>query len=390
MKRDKLLSDLLKICSVVGLIAYVPAFAASIHDRLWSVAAIDTAMYALIVVLAIANGVKAEIKLFVVIGASLLVGATAILAARQQSIGYVWMMVGVVMASLFGRPRNVVVTIAAAVAASGASAVYLIGKGDEGGLTVETASVAVTSLLVVSIFIAIVVRQLLDGLRAALIESSELSERLADELRESQSVRAKLQTKLANEERLLRELQHRVRNNLQTVLSLLGNDLGDGVKGESPMGVAKRRIRALAATNDLYLSSASGVVEVYELTRSALMLASDGAVEFTLEGSTSDSAPTLEPNAAGLAAVLLSDTLGRLADAGIGAAIVVRDDGVGITISVRAEVDAAIEVRSLADRALRDALSSRLAAGAEPEIRLQPFYDEAGHAFRLDISIRPA
>jgi len=317
--RYNLLERIFKLFSVIGLIAYIPALLACIADGFWLTAIIDTLMYALIVAFAFVFHPRFEVKLALLIASALAVGAAAIITAGQYSIGYIWLLVAVILSALFGQVRMIVVTLSAAILIVVISGLALVFSGDNKGMTLKSVVVIATSLLVVSILLVLIIHRLISGLSDSLAESSRLARRLSDELKESNDVRQKLQANLITEERLRRELQHRVRNNLQVVLSLMSSSGEPGHAEEPCLVSAKRRIRVLAAVNDVYLSSeGTSLIDAYNLIRSVVQRSNAIAVDrIGSQGKAVLTDAAFSPQVASIAAVILSDIMAAFEDQGI-------------------------------------------------------------------------
>jgi len=306
---------LLRFSAVAAAIAYFPGVIVAAKEGLWGIVIVDTMAYAIVLVAAYGPHVPANLKLTLLVGSSLLVGMVVLVYTGPLGAGYIWLIVAVVLSALFGLRRLVAVTVGLTVAFMGAWGLALLLGADGHGATPLTVLIIGASLLVACLMLAIVTQRLLIVLDSALEEREALASRLAAELAQSNAVRAELKASLDLKEELLRELQHRVRNNLQAVQSLLSVEEETDNTCGNYIGDNKRRIGALAITNDLFLASPeNGRIDGYELIRSIAQQVFDdrreGVCSVHMVGSTG---ATLDPQTSVLVAVLSSDLIANLA-----------------------------------------------------------------------------
>jgi hypothetical protein len=314
-ERDAVLSSLLRFSAVASAVAYIPGVMVAVLEGLWSIAIVDTLAYAIVLIAAFASSVPSTIKLIFLVGSSLLVGMVVLINRGPLGAGYIWLMVAVVLSSLFGLRRLVAATIGLCVAFMVAWGLAISLGADGHGATPLTVLIIGASLLVACLMLAVVTQRLLIGLDSALAEREMLASRLTDELAQSNAVRAELKSNLELKEELLRELQHRVRNNLQAVQSLLSIEEETDSAFNNYIGDNKRRIGALTITNDLFLANPEdGRIDGYELIRSIAQQVFDdrreGVCSVSMNGSTG---ATLDPQTSVLVAVLSSDLIASLA-----------------------------------------------------------------------------
>ncbi len=367
-ERDELLSSLLRFLAVAGLIAYLPGVVAGVVERLWLVVAVDTAAYAAVISVAFSSRSSHTAKLAVLVVASLATGAVVLVMTGPLGAGYIWFVAAVVMSALFGDGRVVNITIGLTAAIMSAWIAALAGGAEGHGATPVTVVIIAGSLLLICMALSMVIRRLLESISAAFAEKAGLAESLAEELRRSIDIRGQLETNLTVKVSLLKELQHRVRNNLQTVISLLSLD--DGSAEDRPSD-AIRRIRALSIANDVFLSDPDrGLVEARSLVRAvAQMAADDERAEYCGIESVGDEPLELDSQTASMVAVLVSDLVAGL----------VRDGGVPLVgvdvIGGRLRVCLSRRDADREDAALaglyRSVAESRMARGAAPDVRIE-------------------
>lgn len=366
-ERDGILSSLLRFIAVAGLIAYLPGVVAGVVERLWLIVVVDTVAYAAVVAVALSARASLTVKLSVLVVASLATGSVVLVMTGPLGAGYLWFVAAVVMSALFGDRRVVAITIGLTAAIMSAWIAALASGVDGHGATPATVVIIAGSLLLICLALSMVIRRLLDVISAALSEKARLADSLALELRRSNEVRVQLEANLTVKVALLMELQHRVRNNLQSVLSLLSLD---DDSGEGGLSDAIRRIRALSIANDVFLSDPDkGLVEARSLVRAVAQAAAENERdEYCGIGSLGDESLELDPQTASLVAVLVSDVVAGLARRGG-----VPDVGVEVSDG-RLRVRLRLRGATGGDGALavlyESVAHSRIARGAAPDVSL--------------------
>jgi len=343
--------------------------------------------YAFVVVAAFAPRMPLTIKLAVLVGASLLVGGVVLAFTGPLGAGYIWFIIAVVLSALFGRTRVVAVTITVTMTIMTAWSLALWQGAEGHGATPATVVVIGASLLIGCLMLASVTRRLLDVLAQALAEREQLAARLSQELEQSNAIRTELKAGLELKESLLRELQHRVRNNLQSVQSLLALDDDDTGGDRTFFDDARRRINALTVTNDLFLSSPDdGRIDGYELVCSIAQHIFDGRNEgFCSVHSVCTAEAYLDTQTAVLVAILVSDLVSKLSYSGP-STIVFEGRARGFRIELHSE---AIVEPEYYKAIYEHAAASRIAKSSAPEIGMGTLAidGERGPGLYLEVSI---
>jgi len=126
------------------------------------------------------------------------------------------------------------------------------------------------NLILVCSFLAIGSKSLIKGLEEAHAEESRLTARVGAELEAARAAEAALHAEMEAKEKLLRELHHRVHNNMQIVLSLL--DIEEARRDDGSIERMTRRVRALSLANDLVLSSEDAkTVQLHHLVAGSIV-----------------------------------------------------------------------------------------------------------------------
>ena len=249
LEQEGILVVVLRFLAVAGTIAWIPSVWASLLHGFILVAIIDTFGYALVILAAYNKGFGFNAKLTVLVTVSILIGAVVLFYTGPLGAGYLWLVAAVVLSALFGRTRVVVLSICVSALVMVLWAVALALGFDGKGSSPLTVGIIGSNLLLICLALAIVIRLLVDRLGASITESRSYANRLAAELAETRKIKQDLEQTMKVKDSLLRELHHRVRNNMQIVQSLLSMDDSGGAL--EPTG---RRVGALALTNDLSLT----------------------------------------------------------------------------------------------------------------------------------------
>ena len=269
--RAAILDRTLRALALIGAVAYIPSLYACVQARLWYLAAADSAAFAAFVAVALLRGPSYRVKLLSLIALSLLIGAAVLYATGPYGAGYVWILYAILEAVLLGSKPMVRATAVASAAVLGAYALLVgLGKAPIGQPPLTVLVVAANLGLVAATFGA-AANGLFEGLRRALAEKELLSHRLRDELFVERAAERSLRVEIEAKEALLRELNHRVRNNLQVVESLLRIEAAAGSGGPAAIASARmsRRVEALSLVNESFLQSspASGKVELSDIVK---------------------------------------------------------------------------------------------------------------------------
>lgn len=308
--RDRLLARLFRFTALAGIVAYVPGVMAGVEEGLWAIVVIDTVAYVLVAIMAFLPSLRPGARLAAFVAGCLAVGSVVLFTTGPLGAGYLWLLFAMVISALFGRPRAIGLTVLASMAVMALWALILARGGDGKGASPRIVAIIAASLLVIGLALTMIIRRLFDDLSVALGERGRLADSMALELRASMATRDALEEALAGKDELLRELQHRVRNNLQTIMSLLALEGDDG--GQAGLDRARRRVRALAVANDHFLSRPdSGMHDAWFLVRAVAQALGVRATFSTRAGSPTE--PLLiDAHAAPVLAIMASDILAGL------------------------------------------------------------------------------
>ncbi|HAP42753.1 MAG: hypothetical protein A2087_04800 [Spirochaetes bacterium GWD1_61_31] len=324
-EKTLILDQLLRFLVIVGGIAYVPSMIAAVSGGLYLIAVVDSAVYLAIAGLAFWPRLPDGLRISALVFFSFAVGAVVLFLTGPNGAGYIWFSCAIVLSALFMRRRLVVLQLALAVATLAVYA-YCIDRGWlNHGYAVLSVVIISSNLLLVSLILVFLIHRLLASMRQSYQEQTVLAECLASELADSRRFQAELSTVLEHKDELLRELNHRVKNNLQLVSSLLGLD-GDVSCGDSTAGrpagqvslaTVQRRLQVLATVNELFLeTTASGRIDLTRLFESLVICRLDsvsGRAQRCVVRSL-DSRLGCTPQAATVLALLVDEVLENLGE----------------------------------------------------------------------------
>lgn len=342
-EKDRLLNRIFRILAVLGAFAYVPSAYAAAMGGFFVLAALDTAVYAAVVAFSLFPRIPYRVRLVTLVALSSAVAAVVLFYTGPLGAGYIWFMASVLIAALFGGKGTVYAAVGSTAAAFVVYALAL-SRGLEGfGLPPLTVTIIGSNLLVICISLAAIIRLLLGRLSDALEGHRRLAARLSHELSESEGMREKLAAALEDKDFLLQEVQHRVNNNMQTILSLM--DLEDAQNDADRR--TRRRIRALSSVNELmYVRSDSVGANVTDILRATAALLEedaggpDGGSSRALLFQDHAAALFLKPQAAIMTAICFGDALAAVLSWGRTAHIDLEAHGSSGTVSIRAAPEA--------------------------------------------------
>ncbi len=256
--RERILGRLLKVIALVGVVAYVPSVYLSVRYGLWYLVLVDSLAFATIVALALAKGISYRLRIDSLVGGFLLISAAVTFATGPFGAGYIFLICAVFLAALLGERRLIVATIVAAASITLGFGLYLALGHPSMGQTLGSFVIVAANLLFVCVLLGVAARSTIVGLQTAYAEEKRLASRVGEELEAARRAEAALQAEMGLKEGLLKELEHRVRNNMQVVQSLLTIEDArrDSLEGDGK-SVARlsRRVRSLSLANDMLLSA---------------------------------------------------------------------------------------------------------------------------------------
>ncbi len=387
LEQENILGKVLKFIAVAGIIAYVPSVWASLLHGFILIAIVDTLGYALVIVAAYRKGFGFNAKLAVLVAVSIIIGSVVLVYTGPLGAGYLWLVAAVVLSALFGRTRIVVFSISVSALVMILWAAALVSGFEGKGSDPLTVGIIGSNLLLICLALAIVIRLLVDHLGTSILESRSYANRLAAELADTTKIKQDLERSMEVKDSLLRELHHRVRNNMQVVQSLLSM-AGNG----DAMELAARRVGALAMANDLSLTGQDApMVDVDALFRSLVYQGSGSSMDgntqpqLLLDDSKGNLASSIDPQLAGLLAILSSDILFAMHKSGTGSSVCLMTGAGCVHAEFRFSCASDPDHH---DSILASLARSNLAAGADPDIQIVALAAEAGQGPGLRLTFQ--
>ncbi|MBL8968021.1 MAG: sensor histidine kinase [Spirochaetaceae bacterium] len=282
----KILDQLLRFLAVAGGIAYLPSLYASVVTGLWYLALIDTLGYGAILAGALSRRFGFRTKLAVLVGSNFAIAAAVLAATGPYGAGYIWLICSVFCAALLGSRGYVIAALLLAAAVYTAYAALVLARI----LPFDQAWVSFlalgSNLALICLLLATAARRILASLEGLALERKALADRLAAELETERRIDAALREEIEAKESLLKELHHRVSNNLQVVLSLISIESAAPVPGPEAVARLARRVRALSFANSALLSSPeAATLDLHPLVTSvAERTANDSGIPFRVHG----------------------------------------------------------------------------------------------------------
>ncbi len=260
-----MLTRLLQVVAIVGIIAYLPSAYLSIKQHVWLVLAVDTAAFLYAICLAIFKQLPFRLRLLSLIFIAYVLGVVLIIFTGPFGAGHLFIFAFVFLVSLFGGIREIVLANALAILThvgfTAASALHLVPwpQGPESVVVISA------NFILVSLILSYSANYLLRGYASSASEEKRLREAL---------------------EMMLREIEHRVKNNLQVISSLVSLRGGPGDDPARALQDIKETISAISVVHQLlYRRSAFYLVELNALLDSLTQRfrSLDRRIDFSLE-----------------------------------------------------------------------------------------------------------
>ncbi|TFG81153.1 MAG: sensor histidine kinase, partial [Spirochaetales bacterium] len=366
-QKSAILGAMAKFLALAGIVAYIPSVAAGIFEGLWAIVAVDTIAYALTIAVAFHPASSFSLKLVVMIVLALIIGMVVLVQTGPFGAGYLWLLAASILSALFGRGWAIALV-------NGFSGIFMVawcagialGLVDSMGASPLSVLIIGSNLILISVGLSIVIRSLLVKLAAAIDEHRSVSDRLLVELKDSKYMASELDRTLEAKDDLLRELHHRVRNNLQVVLSIMSMARLDD---PGACDTSRRRVRALALANEMTLSRRDAVaVDAGDLFRAlASRLVENKYPDPPSVSVDVRSSGDLDPQSAGVTAIVGSELLAAMLGVSAGISIMVRRNGDVVLAEFRFPIT--IDAES-AGRIISGLLDDPLVRAVETEISL--------------------
>lgn len=334
--RAGILDRLLKVLAVIGGLAYVPSMYASLVSGMRVVAAVDSLAYAAFVAAAFSRRAGYALKLGLLLALSLLVGAIVLYATGPFGAGYVWILYAIFSAALLGSTASTVATAVAGSAILGGYALLVFLDLVPNGQPLFTILVVAANLALVAITLGAAARRLVEGFERALAEENRLAERLGQELEAVKAAELALRAEIEAKEALLKELNHRVRNNMQALSSLLRIEAGrrPGAGDGKELDRLTRMVRALSIANEVFLSSPeTGGTELYALVAALVAARRAAAAAGGAEARVVPFSLVLPAEEASSLAVAVEEILEALSEGGKEAVVEFEGEGASATLA---------------------------------------------------------
>jgi two-component sensor histidine kinase len=240
--RERMLTRLLQIVAVVGVIAYLPSAYLSIKQRIWVVLAVDTAAFLYAICLAVFRQLPFRLRLLSLIFLAYGLGVILIIFTGPFGAGHLFIFAFVFLVSLFGGIREIILANALAILThvgfALASALHLVPwpQGPDSVVVISA------NFVLISFILSAAANYLIRGYEKSAAEEKTLRQAV---------------------EMMLREIEHRVKNNLQVIASLVSLRGGPGEDPARALQDIKETISAISVVHQLlYRRSSFYLVEL--------------------------------------------------------------------------------------------------------------------------------
>lgn len=196
------------------------------------------------------------------------VAPVALFKTGLYGAGYIWLASGVVISALYGKRRAIFGTALGMIIVYGVYGVYMLNGHSVFAYPLIPYIVTGLNLLVVALILAFIMYQLLNMAQTAVDAERGYASHLEEELDDNERIRRQLTEALEQKSLMLQELNHRVKNNMQVISSLI-NLTGYNKSHHEYVQVLKNRIRSITAVHyQLFSENGLGTVNLVRLVES--------------------------------------------------------------------------------------------------------------------------
>lgn len=249
MFETQILTSLIRWFSVFGLIALVPSMIAAYVNSLWVVLVVNAAVYLLLLILALTEAFSHKTRAALVIAGTATVGVVVLFYTGQEGAGFMWLMASVIFTAGFASSRTTYLTVTLLVILTIGYAIAVTTGLVESDLSGPIVIVIGANVLVVVTASTHVVTQLVSRLRRLTSHQTRLLGQLSDELQQNMEIQRSLRRTLEDKRAGLHELDHRVRNNIQVMMSLVS--IGEHDTSDAAFRKLRLRMEPMATVQQL-------------------------------------------------------------------------------------------------------------------------------------------
>lgn len=219
--------------AILGFFTYIPSLYVAIVEKFWTIAAIDTIGYSIVILFSFRNSIRLHVKVITTLFISLVIGIILLFEIGPFGAGYLWLFVIPIISA-------VLLEFWYSIAALLINILLLLVFGylQYYGIIEwnKTFSFSITTWIVISVNFILLncgatlpLALFIERLKRSLLRENEISSKLTDERREL--IKAKLDAENADrvKSEFLAQMSHEVRSPINTILNFVSL-----IKDESP------------------------------------------------------------------------------------------------------------------------------------------------------------
>ena len=266
--KERLLKQLFRYISFALVVLILPGLYIAYTKFIPVLFVFDLVAVSLYFYLAFSNRFGYKALLIVYLVTAFTVAPVILFKTGPYGTGYLWLSSGVIVSALCGKRLAIILSSAGMVIVYGAYGFFMLNGFVDVTYPVIPYLITGANLFTVTMLLSFIVYQLLNMAQTAVDAERGYAGHLEEELDANEKIRRQLTDALEQKSFMLQELNHRVKNNMQVISSLI--NLTDYNKTHQEyVQVLKNRIRSITAVHyQLFSESGMRTVNLARLVES--------------------------------------------------------------------------------------------------------------------------